>query len=630
MARICCLLPDRGLVALSSQLASEHGFDIFDIRQVSLDNAVDAAKVLIAESQVDIIIARGSQAELIHRNVPVPVVNIQMSAMELLQLVHKCAELQPEHLHIALISSTSSQLFLANIQQLMEQQHIQISLYNAVTPEDHPACIERAIADGANVFVGGAVTRAIASQLELKYVPVETGAESLLTAYEIAAEIANAIDIERKNNEEMRVCLDYSTNGTVKINRSGNIQFCNGYVERLLAKSENEIVGKLITDFFPELNDTLLAQTFENNKESYTYVRVGKETMAANILPITLENQPTQSALIFLHDSTRIRMVQENLMLKRSSLPGRAVFTFDGMPNVSRQFKQVREQIMMLSKFSALYHLSGSFGTEKTYIAEAIHNSQRPHSTPFTDVYCTAAGSYDFTYRRQSNTERLHKLSDVLENWQYGTLMLAGLSNLSFEDQHVLYELIARRYTGSSKGDTPLLITADKTPLPDLLQQGKLLPELFYALCSVDIILPPMHERVDDVEAYIEYYLNSEMEHFGRYVKLTQDAHEVIRQHKWVGGLHEIRAFVRSVIFMSPKRSVDAMLVMQILGAHTPPKSVEHTAPRTARSAPAERIIQALHDSGGKQAEAARKLGISTTTLWRSIKKYGLSKDDWM
>ena len=115
------------------------------------------------------------------------------------------------------------------------------------------------------------------------------------------------------------------------------------------------------------------------------------------------------------------------------------------------------------------------------------------------------------------------------------------------------------------------------------------------------------------------------MSMYGRYVKLTEGARKMVRD-SWYGSLHEIRNFCRSAIFMSPKRYLDENFVAQTF-EHLSKNLADSTRQHDPKAA---RIIAALKNSCGNRSAAAKDLGISTTTLWRTIKKYNLSEDDWM
>lgn len=632
MARISWLLPDARLVRLAAQLAENYGLEFVDIKQISMDSAIQEGKLQQSQN-VDIIIARGAQAELIRRALSIPVVSIQMSAMEMGDLILKGMELQDKNLHIAFISPPATAQDLFNIQRQSNHFNVKISLYPAVTKEEHRRSVERGMADGANVFVGGATVERLTKEFDLSYIQIQTGEESLLSAYGIASEIAHAIDSEKKHNEELRTYLDYSTNGTLKIDRSGVIQFCNHYVERLLRTNERMLNGKNITDVFPELNESMLERMFQDNKDIYIRVTVGTETISINILPVTVKNQAAQRALVFLHDSTRIQKVQDSLHPRQSGhyIPR---YTFDNLPNVSKAFAAAKEKAKLVANFSSVFHISGSFGTEKRQLAEAIHNANQPGGRPFRTIYCSYFSSQVLSPPPMGFGDQSLDIRSVLDASRGSTLFLDAISQLPAIDQHVVYQVIEKRIAARSSsaqnGDGTILITGDKTPLTILYQQGKIIPAMYYLLTSVVLSIPPMSERIEDVEIWIESFLQEEMERYGRYIKLTQDAHKVIRQHTWTGGLHEIRAFVRSLIFTSPRRSVDAALAQSCLVQNAPFSPNPRQGSQFEYDPQAERIVCALRAANGSRVQAAQQLGISTTTLWRSIKKYGLTKEDWL
>ncbi len=636
MARIACLLPEAELVPLALQLAQQCELDLAEIKYVSIDHTIAETHRQRAAG-IDIFIAGSVQAEMIKRTLSVPVVTLEMSGMELADVLITARAMQGQSAHVGLITGLVTPRSQFKLRHQAEHFEFPISSYCAVTREEHRACMEQAVQEGVTVFCGGHLTREIAHEMGYPVLRPKIGEESMLEAFATAIEVARAVDFEKNHNEEFHAWLDYSPNGTIKIGPDGAIQLCNQYVENLLHFNEEQLRDHSITEFFPEVTAQELERVFLKGEERFLRVAVHEEEISLNIIPMGGKQQRPANALVFLHDSSRVQKLQASFAdpAKGRHLPAH---TFATMPNTSASFAKTTANARLLLNFTKVLHISGPYGTEKRYLAEAIHNEANS-GRPFLAAYCTAmdkgAGNAEHFYGQGLPSDP--DLAKLCAESAGGTLFLDGLSRLSYQNQHYLYDVLMQHSYVYPAANSPLvelpwlIITGDRTPLGQLYREGRLITSLYYLLGSAQLLIPPMSDRPEDVEAWWSHFLRRDEERYGRYIKLTQEALQVLRDHPWNGGLHEIRAVVRATLIQSPKRSVDAAFVQGILRQCADPNVTNPQAPPAAPMNPqAQRLLEALRANGGNRAAAARQLGISTTTLWRRIKNYHLNPEDWI
>lgn len=629
MARIACLLPDENTAALMIQIAQNSALDIIDIRATTEEQALQDACVQLSMG-AEIIISRGMLADLIETELHIPTIAIQISATGLEAAVAQAKTLVSDRPRLVMtgLSSTQKSLYYAGL--LEKRYDVNISLCPQVGRERYDEFVRRELANGGNVLVGGDRTRAIADENNIPFIRAEVDAEAILEALDMAAGMAQAVDFERRHNDEFRTLLDYSLNGMIKIDNAGTIELVNRYVETLLDETETGLRGKSITAFFPAISPDTLARVFAESEEAFVRARIKNDIIALNIIPIHGVREQQRGALIVLPDSARIQRLQSKIPRAAYSLDYIATNTFALFPNVSQAFEQVKERARRIGAFETAVHISGPFGTEKLKLAQAIHNESEFSSGPFVHVVCdTLSANSDMSDYIFGSRDGGGERQSMVDLAMGGTLFLDKISSLNHNAQHMLYALInfqirPRRMQTEFLGGKIRIITADNQPLDVLLQTGQLRTGLYYLLRSMQVVIPPIQERPEDIQAWLRHYLEQYMNRYGRYVKITEKAQKLLLDHDWPGGLPEIKSFCRSAIFLSPRRYVDEDFVLGNLAFKTEAENTESSQVH------AERLLQVLRAHHGNRAASARALGISTTTLWRKIKKYGLSEVDWL
>ena len=159
------------------------------------------------------------------------------------------------------------------------------------------------------------------------------------------------------------------------------------------------------------------------------------------------------------------------------------------------------------------------------------------------------------------------------------------------------------------------------------VEQGAFRADLYYALNVLNLSLKPLRECREDIPAWLELFLARSMERHHRPVKLTRDAREFLTRYDWPGNLIQMQSLCEQMTLLSRHQNInEGFLRCQIEQAA--PKLIPGTEQIVIyRDEAGERIAALLEQYGGNRKKTADALGISTTTLWRRMKKYGVGKD---
>ncbi|MCU0275600.1 MAG: sigma-54 dependent transcriptional regulator [Acidobacteria bacterium] len=281
---------------------------------------------------------------------------------------------------------------------------------------------------------------------------------------------------------------------------------------------------------------------------------------------------------------------------------------------------------------SANILLKGESGTGKTVLARAIHDWSPRASKPFLSVSCPSLSSELleselFGHAKGSFTGALKDYPGRISLGQEGTLLLDEIGDLPLSIQPKLLRFIQeKRYervgeTVTRNADVRL-IAASHIDLGQAVSEGRFREDLFYRLSVVEIEIPALRERIED----IEHLAGSMLLFFGRnnhraFKGFSAEALESFRKYSWPGNLRELRNTVERIAIFCKAEMVGRECL--------PDKISESEAlPRLGDAVDLNKIeeihIRRILASAASMQEAADTLGIDTATLWRKRKKYGI------
>ncbi len=283
----------------------------------------------------------------------------------------------------------------------------------------------------------------------------------------------------------------------------------------------------------------------------------------------------------------------------------------------------------------------GETGTGKELFAQAIHSASLRRDRPFLAINCAAlpanlVESNLFGYVEGAFTgARKGGQAGVFEEANGGTLLLDEISEMDLGLQAKLLRVLQEREVcriGSTRPipvDVRIICTTNRD-LGLMAQQGKFREDLFYRLNVVDIPVPPLRERREDIPSLVEHFLTTCSLRVGRLVvRIEPAAMSQLVAYDWPGNVRELQNCV--------ERAINLVEEDIVLTRHLPPRVVG-TAPaitpaaltldEAIRQAERDVILQTIKDVGGNRARAASRLGISVTTLWRKLREHGYEASD--
>jgi two-component system, NtrC family, response regulator AtoC len=326
--------------------------------------------------------------------------------------------------------------------------------------------------------------------------------------------------------------------------------------------------------------------------------------------------------------------------------------TIDGMLGESPPMLALKQTLAQLQQAESRMRdadgpavlVLGETGTGKEVVARALHFNGPRRDKPFVELNCAALPaqlleSELFGHERGAFTDARERKLGMVETAEGGTLFLDEIGDMDIGLQAKLLKLLEEktvRRIGSVREQRVdvRIVAATHRPLEALVREGRFRADLFFRLGVVQLRLPPLRERGQDILLLTRHFLRHHALRYGKPVPALDTAAErVMLSYSWPGNVRELRNVIEQAVLLNKDSVVKAtQLALSPLGAVavTPAQAAavaagqgsvgERTLPEMEREA----LLNALRLSDGNVTRAARELGISRDTLRYRIEKYGL------
>ncbi|MGD2143774.1 MAG: sigma-54 dependent transcriptional regulator [Anaerolineae bacterium] len=314
----------------------------------------------------------------------------------------------------------------------------------------------------------------------------------------------------------------------------------------------------------------------------------------------------------------------------------------------NEEMRRIAALVRKVAEGKATVLLLGESGTGKEVVAHAIHRQSPRADKPFTVINCAAIPedlleSELFGFEEGAFTGAKRRKKGLLEVADEGTLFLDEIGEMPPRMQakilRVLETRLVRRIGGTSDVQVDVrFIAASNRDLKEAVKKGTFREDLYYRLGVVVIDLPPLRERIQDLELFVAAFVDEFNRSMGRSVGgVSGEALELMRRYSWPGNIRELRNVIERAMVLCEREEIQpGHLPAELSDGYVPADAIEHARLRPDLPADGldledmvtdlERrfIEEALERTGGNQTEAARLLSISRDQLRYRLEKYGL------
>ena len=370
---------------------------------------------------------------------------------------------------------------------------------------------------------------------------------------------------------------------------------------------------------------------------AYTVRRVATEALRRGAYDFFTKPLKISEIEIVVGRALERRRLQQRI----ATLEASRVTGFEELVGSSQAFVHALEAARRGAPTDLTVLIEGESGTGKELLAQAIHRGSARKGGPLVAVNCAAIPeglleSELFGHERGAFTGAIRTRVGRFELARGGTLFLDEIGDMPLGMQAKILRAIEERKIERVGGNRPIdvdvrIIAATNQTLGQLVEEGRFRADLYYRLHGIQLRLPPLRERLDDLPELINTFLDhAQRKLSGTTATLSDEALQCLWVHAWPGNVRELKHVLEGAVLLS-----DGVIRPEHLPPAVQTAGVKKLAPASATASgrsldetldDVERqlILEALGRAGGVQVRAARLLGITEQSLWYRIKKHGI------
>ncbi|MDR0575974.1 MAG: sigma 54-interacting transcriptional regulator [Candidatus Accumulibacter sp.] len=626
------------MAELAAQVVAAHGHDAVEVRRGNMGEGVEVARRAIREG-AEVIVSRGGTYRMIRADTNLPVVEIKVTAFDLIESFQEAKQADPA---LGLIGVIGYPNVISGAGVIAGLMGLETVLFEIADLNDVPAEVARQFALGVRVFVGDAnVESAVARHGGGVVIPVRSGAQAIRNAVQEAEAVLHATRLEKEKAQQFAAIIDFVQNGIIAINDQGVVTVFNSASEKILGLDRQEALGRRIAEVFPE--ETRLPATLETKRPEIGEIRrLRNDTViSSNHVPVIVDGA-VRGAVATYQDITEVQRLEQKIRIR---LAENGFAAQHGFADIVHRSKAMAECIGTARKFSgndASVLISGPTGVGKELFAQGIHNGSRRRNFPFVAINCAALPetlieSELFGYVEGSFTGAAKSgKAGLFEMAHGGTIFLDEISELPMVLQGRLLRVLQERKV-MRLGDSRLIpvdarvICASNRDLRKMVGQKQFRSDLYFRIAILSLRIPALNERLEDVEILSSHFVNEAARRYRKSgVTLGPEALAFLKNYVYEGNVRELQGMIeRAVVVCESKTIVPGDLVAAPDhgdAGQNGEREAFFPDGLTLREIEDSYIERIFRKTNGSIRATSAILGIDRTTLWRRIREGRLAR----
>jgi len=630
MKDIVVVTPFSSMAELTRRVVEENGLANVEVLEADTENVLELTRSAIGGG-AKALISRGGFYELIKSEFDIPVVEVKVTAFDLIEIFKEVKQTS----ETGLIGVIGHRNVIYGAEIIAEVMGLRTVCFQIDDKSDIAAEMERQIRQGVRVFVGDNNVKGAVAKPNCKVFLVHSGGQAMLNAIQQAKEILHASRLQKEKAQQFATIIDFVHDGIIAIDNDGCVTVFNSAAEKLTGFSKQEALGKPINEIIPKTKLLSILDTVKPDIGDIQWLD-NQTVVATNRVPVVVDGE-VLGAVSTYQDITEVQKLEQKIRIKLSEKGFVAQYNF---PDIVHKSGVVAECIRTSRKY-AQYDTSvliiGPSGVGKELFAQSIHNSSKRKNSPFVAINCAALPetlieSELFGYVEGSFTGATKKgKAGLFEMAHGGTVFLDEISELPLLLQGRLLRVLQEKQV-MRIGDNKLIpvdvriICATNRDLRSLAGQNQFRVDLYFRIAILTLYVPSLNERTDDIELLSRHFVKD----FGfkyRKTRMTLDAEGIkyLRAYIYEGNVRELQGMIERAVVICEGNviGVSDLAVPLRPEAPRPPDRIQSAFAdgQTLKDLQEGYIDYVYKKTNGSLKESSSILGVGRTTIWRRIKE---------
>jgi len=435
--------------------------------------------------------------------------------------------------------------------------------------------------------------------------------------------------------------------GIMVTNNKGIIEYYTNYRSDINNLKESDVIGKHILSVYPTLTEesSSIMRALKTGKpisnEFQTLTTYKGQTINAINTTLPIKDNETVIGVVdvskYVDDCYRRQDIV--LSIKNNEFK-KSLYTIDDIITCSPLVNDIKEKIKKIAKTDSTVLIYGETGTGKELVAQSIHTSSKRKNKRFVSQNCAAIPStllesilFGTTKGSYTGAENRPGLFEIANG---GTLFLDEINSMEISVQAKILKAIEEkkitRIGGVDSVDTDIKIISAINENPSLcLKEKKLREDLFYRLSVVQLDLPPLREKKEDIKYLTRYFIDDFNNKMNKnIIDISEDVEEIFRKYYWPGNVREIKNIIEGAFNLTSsriiqKKDLPEYIHMNLENRHDSDIELDISLSEAVDNYEKKLIINAIRNST-KLTEACKKLKITKQNLYYKMEKYKLDR----
>ncbi|MFD2182971.1 sigma 54-interacting transcriptional regulator [Rhodoplanes azumiensis] len=458
--------------------------------------------------------------------------------------------------------------------------------------------------------------------------------------------------VESKGREElkaqrMKSIVDYSAQGIVSIDDQRRVTSVNPAAERILDIRAGAVLSRRLDE--TAMPAALRELHGDGDFQLNQLVKLDGNDLLVNRIPVRVNDRLEETIVSFqrVTDIQRLEIKARMQLLSKGLV---AKHRFEDIVGTSAALRTAIDRARRFAETSASVLIEGETGTGKELFVQSIHNASDRRDGPFVAINCAALpetlleselfGYADgaFTGAKRGGKAGLFELA------HNGTIFLDEIGEVSPAIQSRLLRVLQEREILRVGGDRVVkvnvrVLSATNKNLYQMVREGRFRDDLFFRLGVLNLRLPPLRERTEDIRPLADRFVRMASETTGKRLDdLSADDIRMLQRYAWPGNVRELEYFLEKLAILADASVRTSDLIGLLLGEHTRDHGRDAASPRPLldatddddrltlavgpmRDMQRQIVERMLERTNGNKVEVARRLGISRVTVWNKMKE---------